>query len=134
MKKCSICKVEKPLDEFNNNSQRKDGKQNKCKSCSRQVSKKHYNATKDDFQRKVYARRSALLQKVEEYKSDKHCTKCSENDPCCLDFHHIRDKKHEISNMAYEGYSWESILDEIAKCVILCSNCHRKHHAGRLAL
>lgn len=33
---CSKCKIEKPLGEFNNHKGRKDGKNNICKTCSRE--------------------------------------------------------------------------------------------------
>lgn len=35
MKRCSHCKIEKPLSEFNRNRRMKDGYQNCCKSCHR---------------------------------------------------------------------------------------------------
>lgn len=34
MKKCSSCKVEKPISEFNNSNGSKDGKQYMCITCS----------------------------------------------------------------------------------------------------
>ena len=60
------------------------------------------------------------------------CKICGENERVCLDFHHVDpSKKHlDISQMYRAGWSKRRILDEIAKCVILCSNCHRKYHAG----
>lgn len=33
MKRCSGCKIEKPLDEFYNNKSKKDGKHHYCKTC-----------------------------------------------------------------------------------------------------
>jgi hypothetical protein len=60
----------------------------------------------------------------------KSCTKCQEDHPACLDFHH-RDpskKDMEIAKMAHGRCNKETILLEIAKCDILCSNCHRKYH------
>lgn len=57
--------------------------------------------------------------------------KCGEDHPACLDFHH-RDgpgnKKSKISMMVHQAYTIKAILEEIAKCDVLCSNCHRKHH------
>lgn len=56
------------------------------------------------------------------------CSRCPENHPGCLDFHHLdpSTKKKEISRMARDGSSEKHLLEEIAKCEILCSNCHRK--------
>ena len=56
------------------------------------------------------------------------CTQCSCNDPRVLEFHHISDDKENIiSNMS--GGSWKKIQNEIDKCILLCSNCHRTEHA-----
>ena len=64
----------------------------------------------------------------QEYKSNLKCSKCPENDIICLDFHHRNrsDKILEVSVMVARGRSKEVILQEIEKCDVLCSNCHRK--------
>jgi 5-methylcytosine-specific restriction endonuclease McrA len=63
------------------------------------------------------------------------CVRCGETDTACLDFHHRNpaEKEAEIGNVARRWGS-ERLLAEIAKCVVLCSNCHRKFHAGRFTL
>ena len=62
------------------------------------------------------------------------CIICGESEPYCIDFHHINpdDKKFTIG--ASRGLSESRIKQEIAKCVCLCSNCHRKVHAGKINL
>ena len=49
-----------------------------------------------------------------------------------LDFHHrIEDKKNRnIANLVNRQPSWARLNREIAKCVILCRNCHNELHAG----
>lgn len=66
----------------------------------------------------------------------KPCVICSEPEPACIDFHHLDPalKVGSVSSMANQGYSEQAILTEISKCVCLCSNCHRKLHAGKVAL
>ena len=59
------------------------------------------------------------------YKSQFSC-KCGESDPRCIDFHHKKDKHLEISKMVSQGYSNKKIIEEINKCELMCSNCHRK--------
>lgn len=54
------------------------------------------------------------------------CKKCSMTNKICLQFHHIKDKKYDISFMVIQGYSIKTIQNEIKKCIILCGNCHRK--------
>lgn len=53
--------------------------------------------------------------------------KCSQ----ALDFHHIDPKKKHFGISA-KGYtrSWEKVLSELDKCILLCSNCHREVHEG----
>jgi len=66
---------------------------------------------------------------INELKSLFGCSKCPENNPACLDFHHIgKDKKLSISTMCKQGARLYDIIDEMFKCVVLCSNCHRKEH------
>lgn len=58
----------------------------------------------------------------------KGCSQCSEKDLACLDFHH-RDPSEKEGNIAeFRRYAVAKLLAEIAKCDVLCANCHRKHH------
>ncbi len=52
-----------------------------------------------------------------------------------LDFHHIdaRTKGFELSQRDLTR-SWKTILVEVKKCVLVCSNCHREIHAGLVQL
>jgi len=63
-------------------------------------------------------------------KSDLKCRECGESHIACLDFHHLNreDKKFDLGNCWNKGWSKERILAEVAKCDVLCSNCHRKEH------
>lgn len=62
------------------------------------------------------------------------CVKCGEADIACLDFHH-RDssKKDATVSIAVAHWSIRRLQTEIAKCDMLCSNCHRKLHAAERA-
>ena len=63
-----------------------------------------------------------------EYKKGLRSSRCEENHPSCLEFHHKKDKKMSVCPMALWGYSKKKILEEIQKCIVICSNCHRKEH------
>jgi hypothetical protein len=68
---------------------------------------------------------------LRELKKGMTCTQCPENHWACLDFHHPNDNKERgVAQLVGGGYSKERIFLEIAKCVVLCSNCHRKIHAS----
>jgi len=63
-------------------------------------------------------------------KATKSCERCGESAPECLHFHH-RDpaqKKFVLSDAAWKGRSRKSLLNEIAKCIVLCGNRHLIHH------
>jgi hypothetical protein len=82
---------------------------------------KYKNKTKD------YNR--SLVQQIKENSS---CSICGETRFYCLDFHH-RDpstKKDTVCNLIRHGYSTQIIKEEIDKCNIICSNCHRKEHTN----
>jgi len=46
----------------------------------------------------------------------------------CYDFHHKNPKSKIIEVCQILTSSWEVILVELKKCVLLCSNCHRIRH------
>jgi hypothetical protein len=54
---------------------------------------------------------------------------CGESHPACLDFHHREgtEKLFSVSE-GFAKYTEEKVLAEVAKCDVICANCHRKHH------
>jgi hypothetical protein len=60
------------------------------------------------------------------------CADCKiQYPPCVMDFDHISGvKAFNISKVT--TYSLERVLEEIAKCEIVCSNCHRLRTYTRL--
>jgi hypothetical protein len=76
-------------------------------------------------------RREEIRQWWRELKATKSCQVCGERAPECLHFHH-RDpsqKAIDLGTVASSGrWSRERILEEVAKCDVLCANCHAKHH------
>lgn len=65
-----------------------------------------------------------------EFKSRLSCTKCGENHPATLDFHHHtpHPANRKISSLLTDGQFTRAIQEIMEKCIVLCSNCHRKHH------
>ena len=55
------------------------------------------------------------------------CADCGYNaHPRALDFDHIgTDKAGDVSRMAHSTASWARLKAEIAKCEVVCANCHR---------
>ena len=75
-------------------------------------------------------RRQEMISWLREYKGTLACLQCGETHPACLDFHHRdrNEKDFRISALGNMGWSKERVLTEIAKCDVLCANCHRKLH------
>lgn len=75
--------------------------------------------------------RTKRVEKISTLKSEKGCTRCKIKDPGVLEFHHLDTNKKEfnIADYYYSHFSFEKLNAEIAKCVIICANCHRILHA-----
>lgn len=61
------------------------------------------------------------------------CIDCGEVDIRVLDFDHTGEhiKKANVSTLTSSGtYGLKTVIDEINKCVVRCSNCHRKKTVG----
>lgn len=99
----------------------------------KEYDRKRYQANKDLRFKQVANRRKEYRKMISEIKSKSKCSKCPENHPACLTFHHINDNKEfNIGDAIRLGYGKENILKEISKCEILCSNCHMKLHFDEL--
>lgn len=69
---------------------------------------------------------AAFRVKIDVIKLERGCVDCGYNRyPEALDFDHLPGVKKTKSVAFMWGYSWEKVLAEIAKCEIVCSNCHR---------
>lgn len=68
--------------------------------------------------------RKANLKRIQDYKVAQGCADCGYNShPAALDFDHLGEKLYAVSMM--RSYSWQSIMREVAKCEVVCANCHR---------
>lgn len=57
------------------------------------------------------------------------CVECGASHPAIIQFHHKdKNKESDISKMVDRNCSEAVILAEIAKCEILCANCHAILH------
>jgi hypothetical protein len=71
-------------------------------------------------------RRERNQQWVLNYMSGKSCEMCGVSDSRVLTFDHRddTDKYANVSNMVTRGLPWGKLVEEVAKCRILCHNCH----------
>jgi len=100
------------------------------KEKNREYQKKHYQSNKEYYIEKASKSKLRIRTLINNLKSKLGCSRCLENDPVCLDFHHrdSKQKKFNIGKALVDGLSEEKIMNEIKKCDVLCSNCHRKLH------
>ena len=71
--------------------------------------------------------REKKREKLRALKHDHLCSRCSLPFPhYCLDWHHLdpTTKEFGVADSPRDNISWERILAEIEKCVLLCKNCH----------
>lgn len=58
------------------------------------------------------------------------CIECGERRVPCLGFHHLdpATKEIDLAIAIHLGWSKKRIEAELAKCIVLCGNCHAKLH------
>ena len=129
---CKKCDETKEKSEFFFRDKKKNILHTQCKICYKKnrKNKEHYIKYKEAYLDRVNKRK--LIRKKENrenmlsYFKTHCCVKCGEDNPIVLDFDHRdeKTKKYNISAMI-ASYNWETIITEIQKCDVLCSNCHR---------
>lgn len=108
------------------------------KDKEREYKRQWYEANKhrhlENVHRRVKEHRQRLYEIVESFKTK--CAYCPESESCCLDFHHLdpTQKESSIADACRNGWAEERLRTEIAKCLVVCKNCHAKLHAGKLVL
>jgi hypothetical protein len=156
MKVCKICNCEKPLEDFPFHQKSKGTRRPECRECYNKLRKekgdpegKRKKTAQKSYQKHKEARKASVKEYVKrnkkkayswarkslkkrldaffEWKSTLKCSQCGENHISCLEFHHLYPSKKEglISKMRFSPKKLEI---ELPKCIVLCSNCHRKLH------
>lgn len=132
-KVCTLCKIQKKLEEFNKKSSSKDGLQNVCRQCNSERNRIHYENNSVRVKKRASKRRSkvrtVLKNYILNYLKKNPCVDCGESDLRCLEFDHLKDKKYNISHIIRNANSIECLILEINKCQVRCANCHRKKTA-----
>lgn len=134
MKICSVCKIQKDETEFTRDKTTSSGLYTACKVCKRARDVRQHEVHRQQRNAYYKARQQQVTLIVSNIKRSKGCQLCSEREPVCLEFHHLDPTKKDFSISARPNMNVETILLEIEKCVVLCSNCHKKVHAGILVL
>lgn len=117
--RCEICKKQKEDNEFLS-------RKSICKSCSKLIRNKKSQENRKE--KKLELKIMALI-----YKGSK-CVDCGikfpDYPPIIFDFHHElpSEKNIGINSLMKVRSTLNELKEELDKCVLLCSNCHRIRH------
>ena len=96
------------------------------------MEKRTYSDRREANIRAVTKRRNNIRRKATEYLGDKCCFCGYSRCLSALDFHHIVDEDKNFTIRDGVTRSWSRVQQELEKCILVCSNCHREIHAGLL--
>jgi len=133
-KRCYRCHEVKPIEDFAWRRKQKGQRDSFCRPCRSAYGKEHYEANKQRYIDQARASKEAIrLERTRyllEFFAEHPCIDCGETDPVVLEFDHLRDKSFAIGAKLAQ-FAWQTILDEIQKCEVVCANCHRRRTARR---
>lgn len=111
---CTICKIQlSPENAYNKAASKKGKLYARCKKCF----------TRYCVERWIKRKESAILQ------MGNKCADCLQSFPYQVyDFHHLDPNQKDMSWDKMRQVSPERLSIELAKCVLLCANCHRIRH------
>ena len=138
-KKCTKCKVIKPLNEFTI-TKRKDTNRPKvisaCKECYRKmrrewVKKPENRKIQNERLQKAVEKIKSLWMQIYIEHGLTQCSICGYNRSFnAIELHHIKPKDKKIYNIRemIRRKPNNSTIKELKKCIALCANCHREIH------
>lgn len=114
-KRCSACAVDLPLAAFGMQSGGRYGRRGRCQPCERAISRERGRLRYAKIREAMRALKSGP------------CSDCGQTfPPFVMEFDHPESaiKTGIISGMVGGGIT-ARVLREVAKCDLVCSNCHR---------
>ena len=99
----------------------------KKREAQRRFYRNHSTKCKAD----ILTNKQNMVKWFQEYRNTLQCIKCGEAHGYCLEFHHPNGRGEQdfcISLLPRKGWGKARIIAEIAKCDVLCRNCHAEVH------
>ena len=147
-KHCTTCDTMKPMDEFHRNKRRKDGRNSWCKACAQKWRDKPETKIRllNNSRRHRAGEATSIPERLEGVNEGREikvklveslggaCFDCGYTSEyiSVFDFHHrdAAEKEYNVAELLWkwQGHISQTLLDEIKKCDLLCSNCHRIRH------
>lgn len=107
-----------------------------CRPCKQAYDREYHRKRSPEARQQKLSlqaeRVTVARQFIWDYLKDHPCEECGESDPVVLEFDHIDRSTKFMAVAELATYSIEKISAEIAKCRVLCANCHRRHTAIQL--
>ncbi len=132
-KSCTLCKATKLITEFNY-KRRADGiRHSYCRDCGKKITQSHYKRRKRlylDRNLRAYAERRNIVIRAK----SRPCADCGIQYPYyVMDLDHREGVIKELSLHSVHRATKQAVLREIAKCDVVCANCHRERtHLRRI--
>lgn len=127
-KRCGRCGHTLPVEAFNRLGV---GRQHYCRECFRRYHRAHRDEQRKLTDARTRARAAVARTHVLDVLSERPCADCGAGDPVVLEFDHVGKKREHLSVMVCRGNSLTHIAEEIARCDVVCVNCHRRRTARR---
>ncbi len=123
-KLCNTCSEHKPVEEFHVRNKAKGYLQSKCKECHRKYHRQHYLDNKDSYLSQARDWRAKEQAWVNSIKA-RPCADCNQQYPWyVMQFDHVSGSKEDNIAQMLGNVSRERLETEIAKCEVVCANCH----------
>lgn len=137
---CKRCNEEKSISEFHKRVRCKDGYAIYCKKCNNAINTKSYHTywqKRRQYNDAYHYKRIEQLRLIMDSIKVKYgCCFCGYNEyAVALDFHHVDldTKLHNVASLINRKVKTETLYNEMEKCLIVCSNCHRLIHSKILS-
>jgi hypothetical protein len=128
-RRCSRCRQLKPASDFAWHRRALGKRSAYCRPCQAEYKRAHYLANRGRYMAQAARRREARVAErtafLFDYFRDHPCADCGESDPVILEFDHLGRKAFDVA-YGIRNRPWSTVLDEIAKCDVVCPNCHRR--------
>jgi hypothetical protein len=127
---CTHCHTHKEQNEYYKNNKNLSGYSHICKICDNKRRAQYYRDNYKHQGKQAKVRKQKLKEQCIALKGGA-CVVCGlVDDPCVFDFHHI-DPSKKLFEIGRFIHDLEGTKAELDKCILVCSNCHRKIHWGK---
>lgn len=129
VRRCPKCAQDLPASSF---SRAGDGYQHWCKSCFRAYFRARGARHREQAAASRKERRRRAVERLLDVLRSTACADCGEDEILVLEFdHHLGEKEANIANLLAAAARFERLERELARCEVVCANCHRRRTARR---